>query len=205
MFVSINPENVNQRNIKEVVDVLKNDGIIIYPTDTVYALGCRLHSKKALNRLSQLKGIKLSKANFSLVFDSMSNLSDYVKQFDRSIFKLLNKSLPGPFTFILDANNTVTKLFDSNKREVGIRIPDNPITMEIIKMLGEPLATTSLHDENDEIMDYYIDPNEIFVHYENRVDAVVDGGLGKLYGSTVVNCTNGQIEIVRQGLGILDI
>jgi tRNA threonylcarbamoyl adenosine modification protein (Sua5/YciO/YrdC/YwlC family) len=205
MFIAINPDNVNPRNIQEVVDILKNDGIIIYPTDTVYALGCRLHSKKALNRLAQLKGIKLNKANFSLVFDSMSNLSDYVKQFDRSIFKLLNKSLPGPFTFILDANNAVPKLFDSNKREVGIRIPDNPIAMEIIKALGEPLATTSLHDENDEIMEYYIDANEIFVHYEDRVDAVVDGGLGKLYGSTVVNCTGGQIEIIRQGLGILDL
>ncbi len=205
MFISINPENINPRSIKEVVDVLNNDGIIIYPTDTVYALGCRLHSKKALNRLAQLKGIKLNKANFALVFDSMSNLSDYVKQFDRPIFKLLNKSLPGPFTFIMDANNAVPKLFDSNKREVGIRIPDNPIALEIVKMLGEPLATTSLHDENDEIMEYYIDANEIFVHYEDKVDAVVDGGLGKLYGSTVVNCTGGQVEIVRQGLGILEL
>jgi len=205
MFISINPDNVNPRNIKEVVDALNNDGIIIYPTDTVYALGCRLHSKKALNKLAQLKGIKLSKANFSLVFDSMSNLSDYVKQFDRSIFKLLNKSLPGPFTFILDANNSVPKLFDSNKKEVGIRIPDNPIAMEIVKHLGEPLATTSLHDENDEIMEYYIDANEIFENYEDLVDVIVDGGLGKLYGSTVVNCTGGRIEIVRQGLGILEL
>lgn len=205
MFISINPDNVNPRNIKDVVDALNNDGIIIYPTDTVYALGCRLHSKKALNKLAQLKGIKLNKANFSLVFESMSNLSDYVKQFDRSIFKLLNKSLPGPFTFILDANNAVPKLFDSNKKEVGIRIPDNPIAMEIVKQLGEPLATTSLHDENDEIMEYYIDANEIFENYENLVDVIVDGGLGKLYGSTVVNCTGGKIEIVRQGLGILEL
>jgi tRNA threonylcarbamoyl adenosine modification protein (Sua5/YciO/YrdC/YwlC family) len=205
MFISINPSNIDSRSIKVIVDVLKDDGIIIYPTDTVYALGCRLHSKKALNRLAQLKGVKLNKAHFALVFDSLSNLSDYVKQFDRSIFKLLNKSLPGPFTFIMDANNAVPKLFDSNKREVGIRIPDNPIALEIVKELGEPLATTSLHDENDEIMEYYIDPKEIFVHYEDRVDIVIDGGLGKLYGSTVVNCTGGQIEIVRQGLGILEL
>jgi tRNA threonylcarbamoyl adenosine modification protein (Sua5/YciO/YrdC/YwlC family) len=205
MFISINPSNIDSRSIKVIVDVLKDDGIIIYPTDTVYALGCRLHSKKALNRLAQLKGVKLNKAHFALVFDSLSNLSDYVKQFDRSIFKLLNKSLPGPFTFIMDANNAVPKLFDSNKREVGIRIPDNPIALEIVKELGEPLATTSLHDENDEIMEYYIDPKEIFVHYEDRVDTVIDGGLGKLYGSTVVNCTGGQIEIVRQGLGILEL
>jgi tRNA threonylcarbamoyl adenosine modification protein (Sua5/YciO/YrdC/YwlC family) len=205
MFISINPSNIDSRSIKVIVDVLKDDGIIIYPTDTVYALGCRLHSKKALNRLAQLKGVKLNKAHFALVFDSLSNLSDYVKQFDRSIFKLLNKSLPGPFTFIMDANNAVPKLFYSNKREVGIRIPDNPIALEIVKELGEPLATTSLHDENDEIMEYYIDPKEIFVHYEDRVDIVIDGGLGKLYGSTVVNCTGGQIEIVRQGLGILEL
>lgn len=205
MFITINPENINQRQIQEIVDVLNKDGVIIYPTDTVYALGCKLTSKKALNTMAQLKGIKLNKANFSLVFESMSNLSEYVKQFDRPIFKLLNRSLPGPFTFILEATNALPKLFDSNKKEVGIRIPDNPIAMEIVKTLGVPLATTSLHDENDEIMEYYIDANEIFVHYEERVDAVVDGGLGKLYGSTVVSCLGGQVEILRQGLGELEL
>jgi len=205
MFISINPDNINPKHIQEVVDILNQDGIIIYPTDTVYALGCKLTSKKALSKLAQLKGIKLNKANFSLIFDSMSNLSEYVKQFDRSIFKLLNKSLPGPFTFILDANNSVPKLFDSNKKEVGIRIPNNAITLEIVKQLGVPLASTSVHDESDEIMEYYLDPNEIFVHYENLVDAIIDGGLGKLYGSTVVSCVGGEIEIIRQGLGKLDI
>jgi tRNA threonylcarbamoyl adenosine modification protein (Sua5/YciO/YrdC/YwlC family) len=203
MFITINPENINQRHIQEVVDILNKDGVIIYPTDTVYAIGCKLTSKKALNKLALLKGVKLNKANFALVFDNMSNLSEYVKQFDRPIFKLLNRALPGPFTFIMEATNALPKLFDSNKKEVGIRIPDNEITLEIVRQLGVPLATTSLHDENDEILEYYIDASEILEDYEDKVDAIVDGGLGKLYGSTVVSCIGGNVEIIRQGLGEL--
>lgn len=203
MFITINPENINQRHIQQIVDILNKDGVIIYPTDTVYAIGCKLTSKKALNKMALLKGLKLNKANFSLVFDNMSELSEYVKQFDRKIFKLLNRALPGPFTFIMEATNALPKLFDSNKKEVGIRIPDNNITLEIVRNLGVPLATTSLHDENDEIMEYYIDANEIFEDYEGKVDVIVDGGLGKLYGSTVVSCIGGEIEIIRQGLGEL--
>jgi len=205
MYISINPDNINHRHIEEIVDLLNKDGVIIYPTDTVYALGCKLTSKKALNAMAHLKGIKLNKANFALVFDSMSNLSEYVKQFDRPIFKLLNRALPGPFTFIMEATNALPKLFDSNKKEVGIRIPDNPIAMEIVKALGVPLATTSLYDENDDIMEYYIDASEILEDYEDKVDAIVDGGLGKLYGSTVVSCISGQVEIIRQGLGELPV
>jgi tRNA threonylcarbamoyl adenosine modification protein (Sua5/YciO/YrdC/YwlC family) len=203
MFITINPDNINLRHIQEVVDILNKDGVIIYPTDTVYAIGCKLTSKKALNKMALLKGVKLNKANFALVFDNMSNLSEYVKQFDRPIFKLLNRALPGPFTFIMEATNALPKLFDSNKKEVGIRIPDNAITLEIVRQLGVPLATTSLHDENDEIMEYYIDASEILEHYEDKVDAIVDGGLGKLYGSTVVSCIGGEVEIIRQGLGEL--
>lgn len=201
MFFTINPENINPRYIDEIVDILNKDGVIVYPTDTVYALGCKLHSKKALNKMAQLKDIKLAKANFALVFDNLSKLSEYVKQFERPVYKLLNKCLPGPYTFILDANNIVPKLFDSNKKEVGIRIPNNTITLAIVAKLGEPMATTSLHDENDEILEYYIDANEIFVDYEKKVDAVIDGGLGKLYGSTVISCVGGDIEIIREGLG----
>jgi tRNA threonylcarbamoyl adenosine modification protein (Sua5/YciO/YrdC/YwlC family) len=205
MYFTINPDNINPRYIDEIVDILNNDGVIVYPTDTVYALGCKLHSKKALNKMAQLKDIKLSKANFALVFDNLSKLSEYVKQFERPVYKLLNKCLPGPYTFILDASNSVPKLFDSNKKEVGIRIPDNAITLAIVAILGEPMATTSLHDENDEILEYYIDANEIFVDYENKVDAVIDGGLGKLYGSTVISCVGGVIEIIREGLGPIEI
>jgi tRNA threonylcarbamoyl adenosine modification protein (Sua5/YciO/YrdC/YwlC family) len=203
MFITINPENIDQRQIQQIVDILNKDGVIIYPTDTVYAIGCKLTSKKALNKMALLKGVKLNKANFALVFDNMSNLSEYVKQFDRPIFKLLNRALPGPFTFIMEATNALPKLFDSNKKEVGIRIPDNEITLEIVRQLGAPLATTSLHDENDEILEYYIDASEILEDYEDKVDAIVDGGLGKLYGSTVVSCIGGEVEIIRQGLGEL--
>jgi tRNA threonylcarbamoyl adenosine modification protein (Sua5/YciO/YrdC/YwlC family) len=205
MFLTLNPENINPRFIDEIIDVLNNDGVIVYPTDTVYALGCKLHSKKALNKMARIKDVKLSKANFALVFDNLSKLSTYVKHFERPVFKLLNKSLPGPYTFILDANSIVPKLFDSNKKEVGIRIPNNPITLAIVEKLGEPLATTSLHDENDEILEYYIDANEIFVDFEDQVDAVIDGGLGKLYGSTVISCVGGNIEVIREGLGPVEI
>lgn len=196
---------MDSRLIQQAVKLLQEDGIIIYPTDTVYAIACSLKSKKGLEKLAKLKNTKLSKANFSLVFNDLSLLSDYVKQFDRSIFKLLNRSLPGPFTFILEANSSVPKLFDSNKKEVGIRIPDNEIAREIVRVLGEPLATTSLHDEEDELMEYFTDPYEIYQRYDEKVDMIIDGGPGRLYASTVVNCTNGTTEIVRQGIGELEL
>lgn len=196
---------MDSRLIQQAVKLLQEDGIIIYPTDTVYAIACSLKSKKGLEKLAKLKNTKLSKANFSLVFNDLSLLSDYVKQFDRSVFKLLNRSLPGPFTFILEANSSVPKLFDSNKKEVGIRIPDNEIAREIVRVLGEPLATTSLHDEEDELMEYFTDPYEIYQRYDEKVDMIIDGGPGRLYASTVVNCTNGDTEIIRQGIGELEL
>lgn len=205
MLIEINPSNMDNRLIQQAVNILKNDGIIIYPTDTVYAIACSLKSKKGLEKLAKLKDTKLSKANFSLVFNDLSMLSDYVKQFDRSIFKLLNRSLPGPFTFILEANNTVPKLFDSNKKEVGIRIPDNEIAREIVRILGEPLATTSLHDDEDDLMEYFTDPYEIYQRYDDKVDMIIDGGVGQLYASTVVNCAQGEVEIIRQGIGELEL
>lgn len=196
---------MDSRLIQQAVKLLQEDGIIIYPTDTVYAIACSLKSKKGLEKLAKLKNTKLNKANFSLVFNDLSLLSDYVKQFDRSVFKLLNRSLPGPFTFILEANSSVPKLFDSNKKEVGIRIPDNEIAREIVRVLGEPLATTSLHDEEDELMEYFTDPYEIYQRYDEKVDMIIDGGPGRLYASTVVNCTNGDTEIIRQGIGELEL
>ena len=205
MLIEINPNNMDSRLIQQAVKLLQEDGIIIYPTDTVYAIACSLKSKKGLEKLAKLKNTKLSKANFSLVFNDLSLLSDYVKQFDRSVFKLLNRSLPGPFTFILEANSSVPKLFDSNKKEVGIRIPDNEIAREIVRVLGEPLATTSLHDEEDELMEYFTDPYEIYQRYDEKVDMIIDGGPGRLYASTVVNCTNGDTEIIRQGIGELEL
>lgn len=202
MIIEINQDNIDDRLIDQCVTSLRKGGIIIFPTDTVYAMGCDLMNKKALNALAKLKGIKLSKANFSIICHDLSNISDYVKHIDRPTFKLLKQSLPGPFTFIMNATNEVPRLFDSNKREIGIRVPDNKIILEIVKALGNPVATTSLHNDEDEIQEYFADPYAIYERYEDDVDIIIDGGPGNLNVSTVVNCTDG-IEIIRQGIGEL--
>lgn len=203
MLIEINPNNIDNRLIKQAIDILNNDGIIIYPTDTVYALACKLKSKKGLEKLAKHKGLKLNKTNFSLIFNDLSHLSDYIKPIDRSTFKLLNRNLPGAFTFILEANNIVPKYFDSKKKEVGIRIPDNEIVREIVRNLGEPMASTSLHDDEDELLDYFTDPYEIYQRYDEQVDMIIDGGKGNLYASTIVDCTEGETNIIRQGIGEL--
>ena len=205
MIVEINPNNIDKRLIQQAVEILQKGGVIIFPTDTVYAMGCDLFNKKGLNNLARLKDIKLSKANFSIICSDLSNLSDYVKQIDRPTFKLLKNSLPGPFTFILTATNEVPKLFDSNKKEIGIRIPDNEIILEIVRALGNPVATTSLHNDEDQIMDYFADPYAIYEHYDDTVELIIDGGYGNLDASTVIDCTSGAPVIVRQGIGHLDL
>lgn len=204
MIIEINPFNIDQRLIKQVVDTLKKGGIIIFPTDTVYSMGCDLYNKKALNELASLKGIKLKNANFSIICHDLSDISTYVKQIDRSTFKLLKQALPGPFTFILNATSDVPRLFESKKREIGIRIPDNAILLEIVRQLGNPIATTSLHNEEDTIQEYFADPSMIYERYDDKVELIIDGGMGNLDVSTVVDCTNGA-EIVRQGIGILEL
>lgn len=203
MLVEINPDNIDNRLIKQAVDVLKKGGIIIFPTDTVYAMGCDLFNKKALNELAKMKDVKLSKANFSIICSDLSHLSDYVKQIDRPIFKLLKNTLPGPFTFILTATNEIPRLFDSNRKEIGIRIPDNQIILEIVKELGHPVATTSLHNEEDAIMDYFADPYAIYEKYDDTIEMIIDGGYGNLDASTIVDCTSGEPVIIRQGIGDL--
>lgn len=205
MLVEINPDNLDVRLIDDVVNTLKKGGIIIFPTDTVYAIGCDLYNKKALNRLASLKGIPLRKANFSIICTSLSNLSEYVKHVDRPTYKLLNKSLPGPFTFILQATNEIPRLFDTNKKEVGIRIPNNEIILRIVQALGNPIATTSLHHDEDEILEYFIDPYEIYQRYDDKVELIIDGGYGNLEASTVVDCTGDVAEIVRQGIGEIEL
>ncbi len=203
-MIEVNPDNIDSRLINQVVSVLKKGGIIIFPTDTVYSMGCDLYNKKALHELARLKDIKLNKANFSIICHDLSNISEYVKQIDRPTFKLLKQVLPGPFTFILNATNEVPRLFESKKREIGIRIPNNKILLKIVEELGNPIATTSLHNEEDTIQDYFADPNMIYERYTDRVDLIINGGYGNLDASTVVDCTNG-VEIVRQGIGILEI
>jgi tRNA threonylcarbamoyl adenosine modification protein (Sua5/YciO/YrdC/YwlC family) len=201
MLVEINPNNIDKRLIDQAVAVLKKGGLIIFPTDTVYSLGCDLYNKKGLQLMAKLKDIKLNKANFSIICSDLSHISDYVKQIDRPIFKLLKQSLPGPFTFIMNATNEVPKIFDSNKKEIGIRIPDNNIILEIVRQLGNPVATTSLHNEEDTLLDYFIDPYAIYERYDETVQMIIDGGYGNLEASTVVDCTGDQISIIRQGIG----
>lgn len=205
MIIEINPQNIDERLINQAADVLKKGGIIIFPTDSVYAMGCDLYNKNALAKLAKLKGVKLNKARFSIICHNLSDLSNYVKQIDRPTFKLLKQHLPGPFTFILTATNEIPKLFDSNRKEIGIRIPDNQIILKITEVLGKPIATTSLHDDEDTFLDYFNDPNEIYQRFDDEVDLVVDGGYGKLHASTIIDCTSGVPIIVRQGIGKLDI
>jgi len=202
MLIKIHPENPGLRQIKTVVECLYDGGIIIYPTDTVYGLGCDIYKSKAVEKIAFIKGIKKEKANFSFICHNLSQLSDYTKPIGNEIYKLMKASLPGPFTFILNANNKVPKLFQSKKKSVGIRIPDNNIVSEIIKELGNPIMSTSIHDE-DEIIEYTTDPELIHEKYKNTVDIVIDGGYGDNEASTIVDCTTDEIMILREGKGIL--
>jgi tRNA threonylcarbamoyl adenosine modification protein (Sua5/YciO/YrdC/YwlC family) len=203
MLLKIYPENPAPRHIKMVTDCLRSGGVIIYPTDTVYAFGADLSNRQAVEKICRIKGIKLEKANFSLIFDDLSHLSDYTLSIENNIYKILRKALPGPFTFILNANSNVPKLFKSKKKTVGIRIPDNTIPIEIVKELGNPILSTSVYD-SDEIVEYTTDPEIIYENYKDKVDIVINGGFGNIKPSTVVDCTSGTPEIIRQGLGELD-
>jgi tRNA threonylcarbamoyl adenosine modification protein (Sua5/YciO/YrdC/YwlC family) len=202
MLYKIYPDSPDQRKIKQIVDILEKGGVIIYPTDTVYAFGCSLLNKRAIERLAKLKDSKMKHANFSIVFYDLSSLADYTKAIDRPTYKILNKNLPGPFTFILEASARIPKLFETNKKTVGIRIPDNKIVMEIVRELGHPLVTGSLHDE-DAILDYSTDPDMIFEKWNNMVDAIIDGGFGKKEPSTVVDLSGDEMVLIRQGVGEL--
>ena len=202
MLLRIYNENPNPRDIRTVVETLRNGGIIIYPTDTVYGLGCDITNVKAVEKVARFKGIKIEKANFSFICSDLSHLSDFSKPISNSVFKLMKKNLPGPFTFILEANNNVPKYFKGKKKTVGIRIPDNNIIRDIVYELGNPILSTSIRDE-DEILEYTTDPELIYEKYQDFADIVVDGGYGELVPSTVVDCTGPVTEIRRQGKGIL--
>jgi len=201
MFIEINPYNIDNRLIEQVVQELRRGKLIIFPTDTVYAVGCDVKNKKGLAELAKWKDVKINQANFSMICNDLSQVSDYVKPLDKSNYRLLKHNLPGPFTFILEATNEVSKLFDASKKEIGIRIPDNAIAIAVIKALGNPMASTSLHDDEDEITDYFVDPTSIYERYDEEVAMIIDGGLGKLEASTIVNLTSGSAEIIRQGIG----
>ena len=184
-IIKIYEDKPSEAAIKKVVDVLRNGGLVIYPTDTVYGLGCDITNTKALERIAKIKGIKLEKANFSFVCSDLSNLSDYVKQIDTATFKILKRALPGPYTFILPGNNDLPKEF-RKKKTVGIRVPDNNIAREIVKSLGNPIVSTSIHDEDD-VIEYSTDPELIFEKWQNKVDLVIDGGYGDNVASTIID------------------
>ena len=202
-FIKIYEDKPNEAAIARVVKVLKEGGLVIYPTDTVYGLGCDITNTKALERIAKIKGVKLEKANFSFVCHDLSNLSDYVKQIDTSTFKLLKRALPGPYTFILPGNTNLPKEF-KKKTTVGIRIPDNSIALKIVKMLGNPIVSTSIYDE-DEVIEYTTDPELIFEKWQNLVDMVIDGGYGGNIGSTIIDLSGDEPIVVREGKGSLDI
>ncbi len=202
-FIKIYEDKPNEAAIKKVVDVLRNGGLVIYPTDTVYGLGCDITNTKALERIAKIKGIKLEKANFSFICSDLSNLSDYVKQIDTATFKILKRALPGPYTFILPGNNDLPKEF-RKKKTVGIRVPNNNIIIDIVKMLGNPIVSTSIYDE-DAVLEYSTDPELIFEKWQNLVDLVIDGGYGDNIPSTIIDLSGYEPEVVRDGKGSLDI
>lgn len=203
MLIKIYPENPNPKAIEQIVEVLKKGGLIIYPTDTVYGLGCDITNQRAIEKICRIRGIKPEKANFSFICSDLRHISDYIKPIDTATFRVLKKALPGPFTFIFNANNNVPKLLSSNKKTVGIRVPDNNIAREIVKQLGNPILSTSIKDD-DEVIEYSTDPELIHEKYEDSVDLVIDGGYGDNEASTVVDCTSGDFEVIREGKGDLE-
>jgi tRNA threonylcarbamoyl adenosine modification protein (Sua5/YciO/YrdC/YwlC family) len=202
MLIRLYNENPNPKDIRRIVDVLKAGGIIIYPTDTVYGMGCDISNSRAVEQVARLKGIDVEKSNFSFICSDMSHLSDYTRPISNHVFKIIRKNSPGPFTFILEANNNVHKYFKGKKKTVGIRIPDNNIIREIVRELGNPIVSTSIHDE-DEVLEYSIEPELIHEKYRDVTDLVIDGGLGEIIPSTIVDFTGEEPVIIRQGKGIL--
>jgi tRNA threonylcarbamoyl adenosine modification protein (Sua5/YciO/YrdC/YwlC family) len=202
MLINVVAKDPDLRVIQKIIKILDNDGLIVIPTDTIYAFATSIKSKKGLKRLAKIKNIKLKNANFSLICQDLKDISSYTKPIDRKTFKTLKNALPGPFTFILNANNSVSKIFDSSKKEIGIRIPNHKFIKTLIKELNHPLICSSVNDE-DEIVKYTTDPLVIFENHEKNVDAVIDYGYGKNVASTIVDCTSDELILVRQGAGMI--
>jgi tRNA threonylcarbamoyl adenosine modification protein (Sua5/YciO/YrdC/YwlC family) len=201
-FISINPQEVDEDALSFAVDWLEKGGVLIYPTDTIYAMGCSLKQPQAIERMARIKDIRVDKAVFSLIFHDFSEIAHYTRPVNTSIYKLMRRCLPGPFTFILNANSTIGRLMNTRRKTVGVRIPDNAIVLKLVEAIGCPIVSTSLHDE-DEIVKFPTDPYEIFNHYDDKVDLVIDGGHGHNEESTVVDCTTEEPLLVRQGAGQL--
>ena len=199
IFLQIHPDNPQEKKIREAVEVLRNGGVIIYPTDTIYGMGCDIHNARAVERVCQIKGVKPEKVNLSFICSDLTHISDYAK-IDTPTYKVMKKALPGPFTFVLNANSNVPKYAAAKKKTVGIRVPDNNIALALVRELGNPILSTSIRDE-DEVIEYSTDPELIYEKYRHVVDAVIDGGYGNNVPSTVVDCQNGLCEVLRQGAG----
>ena len=204
MLLKIHPETPGQRQVQKTIELLKGGGVIIFPTDTVYGMGCDVFNHKAVERVALIKGISLDKAHFSFICHNLSHLTDYARHVNNPTFKLMKQHLPGPYTFILEAGSNVPRIFRNRKKTIGIRIPDNKIILEIVRELGNAILTTSIHDE-DEVLDYTTDPDLIYDHYRNLVDAVIHGGYGNNIPSTVIDCTGDLPVVVRQGMGKVNI
>ncbi|MCR5013217.1 MAG: threonylcarbamoyl-AMP synthase [Bacteroidales bacterium] len=204
MFLKLHPTNPNPRYVKMILECLNDDGVIIFPTDTIYGMGGNIRSPKVLDRICRIKGIKKEKANFSFIFHDLSMLSEFTRPINNEVYKMMKRNLPGAFTFILNANNNIPRIFQSKKKTVGIRIPDQPIITNLVEEFGSPIMTTSLVDDDDEMGRYFTDPEEINERYKDLVDIIIDGGAGEFTASTVVDCTEDEIMIVRQGKGILE-
>lgn len=201
-YVKLYQDATDAQLVRNVAEFLGDGAIVILPTDSVYSLACDIQNERALEKMARIKGLKLKEAEFSILCDDLSLLSDYCKPLNNHVFKLLKRNLPGPFTFILEANSNIPKIFKKNRKTVGIRIPDNNISRQIVSALGRPVIVTSVKDD-DQILEYTTDPELIAERYENQVDMVVDGGFGSNLPSTVVDCTGPEIEIIRQGAGDL--
>ncbi len=204
LFFKLYESNPEQKKLDQIVDLLENNGVIIYPTDTVYALGCNINSRKAIERIARIKGITPGKERFSLIFDSLSQITEYARDIHTPIFKIIKKATPGPYTFILHSSSKLPKLLNTAKKTVGVRIPDHNIPRMIVEQLGNPIITTSIRDE-DEIIEYSTDPGLIYEKFGNLVDLVIDGGYGNNIPSTIIDFTSDEPEILREGLGDLSI
>ena len=202
-FIRIYEENPDPRRVRQVVDVLRSGGVIIYPTDTVYGMGCDITNQRAIERICKIKGINPKKHNFSFICADLGNIAQFTRVIDKPVFKMMKKALPGPFTFILEASTQVPKILYSNKKTVGIRVPNHGVPRAIVEELGQPILSTSIRDE-DEVIEYSTDPELIFEKYQHLVDLVIDGGYGQNVASTILDCTGDEVEVIRQGLGNLE-
>lgn len=206
MLLTIHKDNPPERLLKQVVECLEDGGIIIYPTDTVYGIGCDIRNRKAIEKICRIKGIKPEKASFSCICSDLSNISEYAIHVTTPLYKMMKRAFPGPYTFILEASSQIPRYFQSNKKTVGIRVPDHKIPLELVRLLGSPIVNTSLHD-NDALVEYTTDPELIHEQYEKLVDIVIDGGFGGNVPSTVVDCSKGDgtWDVLREGKGSIDI